>query len=1522
MTRLFTFSDFDGDGSAAALVRDDNGSFYGISNFFGQVGSGTVYRLDPVSDPAPAAPSISLTADHYQVTAGSNVDLSWDVSGASNCVADGYVWSEQVPFNGEHLVAVSQVGSNTFSLICSAVGATAIQSVVVTGLPPAQVSLNASPASVRVGQNTTLTWNSSNASSCLASGDWSGVRALSGSAQVLVGHAGTNTFTLACDGASKSVSVNGIPPPGISLTPNPDTVAVGGTSTLTWNVSNATSCSASGAWSGAKALSGSQSVTAAQSGTYTYTLTCSGAGGSASQSATVTALQPPGVGLFNDPNTPYVAVGANITLNWNSARAQSCTASGAWSGPRALSGSETVVLNSPGDATFALTCSGIGGTSSHSMTLTAFLPPVISLNASPSTLGAGQSATLNWNATDAQLCSASGGWSGSKSMNGSEGVTAATPGTVSYTLTCQGWGGTSAQSTAVTYLANPTVALAANPTAVTVGQSTMLNWNAENASSCVASGVWAGSLPISGSQIVVVQNAGANSYTLTCTGSGGSATQTTSVNGIPLMPTLSFAANPVAVPVGQTSTLRWSSTDAQSCTASGAWSGAQSLSGSAVVTISAAGPATYSLSCTGPGGTTSNAVTISGLPPPTLTVSANATALILGQSSTISWSSTNTDSCNASGAWSGAQPTSGSASVTPSVAGASNYTLACTGSGGSVTQSVTINATPPAILHFAAEPAAVPVGQSSTLTWSSTDTTSCTASGAWNGTQATSGTATMTITTAGPTSYSLSCSGAGGTASSSVTVTGLPPPTLSLAANPAALILGQNTMLSWTTTNADSCTASGAWSGTQAASGSASVTPMSTGANSYMLTCTGSGGSIAQTAVVNATPPATLSFSANPAAVAVGQASTLTWSSTGTTSCTASGGWSGTQATTGSADVTIAAAGAANYALSCSGAGGTAVNTVTVMGVPPPAINLAATPPSGVVGQSAHLTWSSTDAQSCTAFGNWSGARPVSGSADAPIYNVGSNNEYQLRCTGVGGTSTASVLVTGRPAPSVSLIGSYSAHAGDGTTLRWDSVNVQTCTASGGWSGTLSTSGTQAITVAEGATSYGLACTGSDGSVSTSVTITGYPRPTLNLAASASTLYVGDSVTLTWSSDKLNSCVASGAWSGSKANSGSESVAVAAAGSNEFWLTCQDALGPWSAEKTVTATVPTTLNFNSSSSEVPVGQSVSLNWTTGNADSCSASGAWSGAKAVSGSQSVLISNPGNNNFGLSCTGSGGNPIVLVTVKGMPVVSLSASPTSVKVGGTSKLTWSSTYSNSCTASGAWSGSQSTSGTKTVTVSSAGNKVYTLACSGLGGNTTVSTTVTGVPAPTVTITANPASVIVGQNTTLTWSSTDATSCTASGSWSGTKSTSGSASVAITSTGSKTFTLACTGVGGSASKSATATGVNPTVNFATTSEATAPGATSTTNVLVTLSGATSNTVTVPFTTGGTAGTTTYNVAPSTKKLTIAAGATSGYITVNVTSAVCNKTVTLTLGTPTNGTLGTAKTNTLTIKSATGCP
>jgi hypothetical protein len=73
---------------------------------------------------------------------------------------------------------------------------------------------------------------------------------------------------------------------------DPAIVPAGQAAILTWSAPNATSCSASGSWSGSESASGTQSVTQTSAGYYTYTLTCTGPGGISTNSALLTAYGP------------------------------------------------------------------------------------------------------------------------------------------------------------------------------------------------------------------------------------------------------------------------------------------------------------------------------------------------------------------------------------------------------------------------------------------------------------------------------------------------------------------------------------------------------------------------------------------------------------------------------------------------------------------------------------------------------------------------------------------------------------------------------------------------------------------------------------------------------------------------------------------------------------------------------------------------------------------------------------------------------------------------------------------------------------------------------------------------------------------------------------------------------------------------------------------------------------------------------------------------------------------------------
>ena len=247
-----------------------------------------------------------------------------------------------------------------------------------------------------------------------------------------------------------------------------------------------------------------------------------------------------------------------------------------------------------------------------------------------------------------------------------------------------------------------------------------------------------------------------------------------------------------------------------------------------------------------------------------------------------------------------------------------------------------------------------------------------------------------------------------------------PAPTLTLSASPTSVMAGESTTLTWSSTNADSCTASGGWSGTKETSGSESSGAL-TGDVTFRLSCTGAGGTVERSVAVTVTPVSapTVSLAASPDVVNAGGAATLNWSSENATSCTASGGWSGAKNTSGS-EATGALNQNTTFTLSCSGPGGTTSQSITVLlsnaPAPAPIVTLSANPAAIVAGETTTIVWSSTNASSCIASGGWSGARGPAGSEQ--FGSLVEDATFSLSCTGPGGADDASVTVAvSQPAP-------------------------------------------------------------------------------------------------------------------------------------------------------------------------------------------------------------------------------------------------------------------------------------------------------------------------------------------------------------------------------------------------------------------------------------------------------------------------------------------------------------------------
>ena len=395
--------------------------------------------------------------------------------------------------------------------------------------PAVDLKVNGSdgPVGVASGSTVTLSWASSNVTSCSVSpAGWTGTSGSQSSGSL----AGNTTYTVSCTGdkgtASDQVDVN-IPPTAdmkANGSDGPIAVSSGGEVTLSWGSTNAASCKVSPlGWTGT-----SQTVLTTVGGTVTFTVTCIGDGGLATDQVVVSV---PDIKANGSDGPITVASGSAVTLNWAAASVTSCSVSpGGWTG---TSGSQSSGPLSA-DTKYTLSCTGSGGTVSDGVVVmvSSTLPTAdIKTNGAdgPITVASGSAVTLSWTSSNTTSCSVSpGGWTGTSGSQSSGALSAST----TYTVSCTGSGGTASDQVVVNLSSTaPTADIKANgsdgPITVASGSAVTLGWTSSNTTSCsVSPGSWTGT---SGSQSSGPLSA-STTYTVSCTGSGGTATDQVVVN--------------------------------------------------------------------------------------------------------------------------------------------------------------------------------------------------------------------------------------------------------------------------------------------------------------------------------------------------------------------------------------------------------------------------------------------------------------------------------------------------------------------------------------------------------------------------------------------------------------------------------------------------------------------------------------------------------------------------------------------------------------------------------------------------------------------------------------------------------------------------------------------------------------------------------------------------------------------------------------------------------------------------------
>ncbi len=244
-------------------------------------------------------------------------------------------------------------------------------------------------------------------------------------------------------------------------------------------------------------------------------------------------------------------------------------------------------------------------------------------------------------------------------------------------------------------------------------------------------------------------------------------------------PVLSASPNPYQCE--GTTTLNWNQNTMEATSCSASWTSSTAVSGSQVVTPSA-DPQTYSITCYGPNSSSGFAsvsvpMVANSCVGASVDVSANPVSVSSGGNSTVSWTGTNVSSCSPDWNWTNSTGASGSQLVT-NILSTTSFPMSCISSvggnnpSGSATVTVVPPNTPPAI-SISANPTSGTSGVINPLiTWSASGSpTSCTASGDWSGTKASSGSSYQGVLSSVKTyTYTLSCTNAYGTGTGSSTV--------------------------------------------------------------------------------------------------------------------------------------------------------------------------------------------------------------------------------------------------------------------------------------------------------------------------------------------------------------------------------------------------------------------------------------------------------------------------------------------------------------------------------------------------------------------------------------------------------------------------------------------------------------------------------------------------------------------------------------------------------------------------------
>lgn len=332
------------------------------------------------------------------------------------------------------------------------------------GTSPQISSFSAAPPQIEVGDTSTLSWTTNNASACNIGSSLGGSPHAIPAGELasgthVVSPASDAVYTLTCQNANgsaslaTSVTVTQVPVEIASFSASPGAITPGSLSTLSWSTSHATACSITNslgdpAYTVPSGALANGTLQVQPSASAAYTLTCGNALGSQSSATSIDVVEMP-VAIASFSASPAAIDGPGIsTLSWSSSNASNCTiGDGSGEPPVLVASSGSQVVSLAATTTYTLTCGNTLGATSATTTVTVTQIPVAidAFSASPQVLPGPGASTLAWTTSHATQCTLDGT---PVASNGS--ATRSVTATHTYTLTCSNASSSATATTTVT----------------------------------------------------------------------------------------------------------------------------------------------------------------------------------------------------------------------------------------------------------------------------------------------------------------------------------------------------------------------------------------------------------------------------------------------------------------------------------------------------------------------------------------------------------------------------------------------------------------------------------------------------------------------------------------------------------------------------------------------------------------------------------------------------------------------------------------------------------------------------------------------------------------------------------------------------------------------------------------------------------------------------------------------------------------------------------------------------------------